>query len=159
MFTTALFIIAKVWKQRKCPSTWSSCITQKKHIKMQDPHGRGDLKIDNNLQKSQGLGRCDVLLLLWKPAAGLMWRLWPMEWAGRPWHILTTYVLPMALAPVQVTQPVGAKRSWPLQGPPPLLWQPESPHTLYPLHPRKQPPSSYNLHPRYAGKSKFSWKQ
>ena len=42
MFITALSIIAKVWKQRKCPSTWSSCKMQRKYIKMPDPQGRGE---------------------------------------------------------------------------------------------------------------------
>ena len=42
MFITALSIIAKVWKQRKCPSTWSSCIMKRKYIKMPDPQGRGE---------------------------------------------------------------------------------------------------------------------
>lgn len=42
---------------------------QRKFIKTQDPEGKGDLKRIKNLQKSQSLGKCDVILLLGKPAA------------------------------------------------------------------------------------------
>ena len=114
MFITALFIIAKVQKQRKYPSTRSSCIMQRKYIKMQDPQGRGDLKIDDICRNPRVLG--DVMCSYCYGSQQEDLRDVCDTWNGQDFlahpHDIQCY--PMALPLVQVTEPVDAKWSWPL---------------------------------------------